>query len=273
MENRVGTLAIVVLCAASVGCSGQDAPSSTSIVEPLQAATPKQAPVPAAVLSLSNGHTVEFYKLGGRALVSETGAAYSAPVVTHAMMRMALPDLWKQLAPGSPVPSAVTDMQAETDSPTPPKGYTPANATTSPPASGGVLRAAASPTTAATTIHPDAPVGCNNGCCDYSWLSTFGACTGGSDYSWFLYNYGWSWVNVGDVQDAYTFVCAAEQSTWNINISGSGGIWTIPAATWRTYDYHAGNTFWSDGDITSSVNTASEPHLHAYCGLAYYDVW
>jgi hypothetical protein len=50
-----------------------------------------------------------------------------------------------------------------------------------------------------------APVGCNNGCCDYQWLATLTDCKKYWDFNWFNYNYDLSKVNTSTSQALHTY--------------------------------------------------------------------
>jgi len=118
-----------------------------------------------------------------------------------------------------------------------------------------------------------APQGCNNGCCDAQWLSTFHQCQTRGSYSWFLYNYTWSSANNTNVEWYEGLVCSASgTSTYSVSISGGGGgVWSVPQATYRTYWWLAGTTcnpFCGPAkkNFTTSVNSSAAPRLHTYCG-------
>ena len=117
-----------------------------------------------------------------------------------------------------------------------------------------------------------APVGCNNGCCDYEWLKTFTACGGnGYDYNWFHYNYGWSSVKVYDADTYLTFACAAiGSSQFKVSVEGGGGgSWTLAERQYRKLTVIA-PVCCNDPDISSKVNSSTTPALHTHCGAVAY---
>jgi hypothetical protein len=272
MLKQFGWTAISVVLA---GCAGDiSIPPSSSTSRPLDSVRPAgglTTPTPAASLQLPNGNTVEFYRIAGRVLVSEDGAAYTPPVLTPSLMKSRLPDLWTALAPGLPVPQALNDLQAMLDSPVPPPDFKPGT-TQGPPgfSSGGMSADLAQPGTSDEGLRAS-PVGCNNGCCDYDWLSsTFFECSNSvaEPVNWFLFNYGWSYADDTGVSDVWTMVCAAEQSSQTININGYGGTWTVDEAHYKEFHYLNCLWPWCTGQtLTSSVNSSTNPHLHTYCGV------
>jgi hypothetical protein len=242
-------------------------------------AQPSGAPKPVASVSLPNGNAVEFYDFGQDVMVSEVGQAGTPPVFTNANWpetfkkgdanrQNTLEEIWKIAAPSQPVPQALLDIQARWIKSTavqPPATNIPKM---SHEASGIPFgQTGNGPSSLPKTA---APSGCNNGCCDYQWLSsTFGECTAIGDYSWFLYNYGYSWANIYDVDWYSGIVCgAAGISQWNLHVSsGAGGSWPVPAGTYRTYRWTAG---WFNKDLTSNVNTSTAQALHTQCGVIWH---
>lgn len=75
-----------------------------------------------------------------------------------------------------------------------------------------------------------------------------------------------TYVNRADISQVHTFVCAAEPSQWSISVAGSGGSWTIPAATYRTFQWVECAWPWCGGNLYSNVNTSTSLALHTYCG-------
>lgn len=233
------------------------------------AANPGSAPTPVASLTLTSGQIVEFYDFGSAALIVETGAAYSSPAVNSAGAIPAdqLAEIWTRLAPGAPVPPALADLQ---------------HRLTSMPAASATPRAVASTTTGGArpripgTALPAAPVGCNNGCCDATWLTTLAECQGsGWNYSWFLYNGGWSTATSTDDIAYQGLVCSAQgTSTFSVSIGGSSGTWNIPEATYHWFHWTAGTDLFGSFNpktLSSAVNSAANQHLHTYCGRVLYD--
>jgi hypothetical protein len=274
---RVGP---IIVLAAAVGCGdstdGGDVTAKTDNPSaPAPIAVPS-TPTSIASLALPNGNTVEFYNVGGFPLISELGAAYTAPAFESGVTKRRLPDIWRALAPSVPVPEALNKLQAIMDSPVPPPDAIP-----NPPAGMSYLRGEQPP-----SPQPNgsdlmaAPVGCNNGCCDYDWLSTFTECDGGivcpddgggPDYTWFQYNDVWSTDHSTNINVVSAFVCAAENSTWSISVNGSGGTWSIPAAHYRRFLWQGCDFFWCGQSMTSSVNSPSATALHTHCGSVCYN--
>ena len=260
---------IVYMATSLSACGGEPIPgdqaggNSPSVDQRRVLLAASNSPKPVASLRLENGNMLEFFDFGSGALASESGAAYTAPMFNGQVKHTnQLVNIWKSLAPQTPVPVALDNLQARLMN-------LPENvarsAGTSKPATGGI-----------EGIVPMSQNGCNNGCCDYAWLSTFSQCTvGGADYSWFLYNYGYTWSNVGNVNDYNGMVCSAQgTSQYSVNLGGSGGVWSVPEATYRTYGWLAGWSVWCFGfcneDLSSTVNTSTSQHLHTYCGQVWH---
>ena len=115
-----------------------------------------------------------------------------------------------------------------------------------------------------------APSGCNNGCCDYQWLSGFIECSTNGDYSWFYYKSGSSYGKGDDAFHFRAMACAAVgDSIYRVHIqSGGGGTWTLPQGYYRTVGA-TGGTF-DDPNVGSYVNWGKTPHLHSHCGIIYF---
>ncbi len=251
--------------------------------DPLQVSTENPSnvpssstPIPVADFALPNGNVVEFYDLGSGVLVSELGKAGVSPVIdketsldspeSPANGSDRLTALWKSIAPNREIPKSLRDIQTRWIK----QGATPYSVpkpSMAPEFSGLPMK----PTMSSTNPMPKAaaPTGCNNGCCDEAWLRTLSQCSLHLDYSWFLFNYGYSWVNSNSVDWYRGLVCAAKgTSSWKVNVSdGHGGTWSIPEAHYRTYYWIAGLF---DKDVRSSVNTSSHQALHTYCGSVSY---
>jgi hypothetical protein len=256
------------------GCAtatGDDAPGDQAAdvatdesAQPIALAAGSGSPATlVASLKLEGGQVIEFHDFGGSALIVESAAAYTRPVLDSAEPTAdQLVSIWTRLAPGTSVPPALRDLQRRlTDQPSSP----PAPKLLPPPVFGG------DPIGRSGAALPNAPVGCNNGCCDASWLSTLAECQGGGfSFSWFLYNYAWSSSNGGSNREYQGLVCSAVgTSTFSVNIGGSGGTWSIPEATLRWFHWVAGTDIFGNPNrqsLASSVNSPSAAHLHTYCG-------
>ena len=216
-----------------------------------------------AALKLEGGHVIEFHDFGSSALIVEAAAAYTPPVLDSAEPTSdQLVSIWTRLAPGTSVPPALQELQRRL---------------TNLPAGSAAPKVLSRPVFGGDAIGrsgaalPAAPVGCNNGCCDASWLSTLAECQGGGwSFNWFLYNYGWSTSNGGSNREYQGLVCSAlGTSTFSVNIGGSGGTWSVPEATYRWFHWVAGTDIFGNPNrqsLASSVNSASFTHLHTYCG-------
>jgi hypothetical protein len=253
---------------AAYGCGGADGAEVTPAASTDEVTAPSAAPgkTPVASLQLSNGHVVEFYDFERGAIISETGAVGTPPSFNRRgpIRGNELRDIWVSLAPGEPVPKALTDLQEKL-------GKTPQNPQPAPdprPASGGEVlpeKPAAVPDGTLAV-----PTGCNNGCCDWDWLSTFWQCQNPFDYNWFQFNYGWSWTESDDVFAFAGMACSAEgTSTYSVLVSGGGGTWSVPQQTYRTSSWVA--PWWpifgfQTERLRSRVNSSSNQHLHTHCG-------
>jgi hypothetical protein len=267
-----GALALFAVSCTQSDTANPSAPDQPAITAP---AARNLGAKPIAAVDLKDGHAVEFYDFGEDVLISETGKAGTSHYFTADNQPSALikngvaPDqvlsqVWSAISPGSAVPKPLLDIQARWKAAPPPT-----NAARTPDFS---HEASGTPFGQSLEIPQPlakaaAPVGCNNGCCDFQWLSTFSQCGSNFDYHWFLYNYGWSYANSGDVDYYSGMACSASgTSTFKVNMSdGTGGTWSVPQATYRTFYWSSG--FWGfNRTLTSSVNTSSNQHLHTYCG-------
>lgn len=277
-HRNSGTAAMAALAAMLVAACSTEEPKEAAPLQPQLESrnNPSATPKPVADITLPNGNKVEFYDFGHGVLVSETGEAGTTPVLDKADATAALGKnasgseklaaLWRSVAPNEAVPGSLqairqrwTNMPAQ-----PPAASRPSLA----PNFSGIpmgpgLRSSIPLGKAA------APVGCNNGCCDESWLRTLNYCSTHMDYSWFLFNYGYSYANSNGIDYYRGLVCSASgTSSFRVSISdGSGGTWSVAQATYRTYYWIAG--VW-DRDMTSSVNSSGNQHLHTYCGTVSY---
>jgi hypothetical protein len=231
---------------------------------------------PVAQITLSNDHSIEFYDFGQDALIAEVGKAGSEQffkegnqprdLLKNGVARTELlSQVWKSISPATAVPQSLLDIQARW------KGAAPAQPSPSQieikPFEASGLSLGQSRETSSPLQKAAAPQGCNNGCCDYQWLATFNECKLIHDYNWFLYNYGWSYANSGDVDYYEGMACSASgTSTFKLSMSdGTGGTWSVPEATYRRVYWTSG--FWGfNRSMTSSVNSSTNQHLHTYCG-------
>jgi hypothetical protein len=275
--RSLGTAVAGAMALFAMACNqGENANPSSSPATKLNTASPSKEMKPIAQIALSKDHSIEFYDFGNDALIAEVGKAGDAHYFNdqnepQALLKNGtsrteiLSQVWKSISPETPVPAALLDIQARWKN-APPSQPKPAGIDVKPFEASG-LNLGLSREFSAPLQKTAAPVGCNNGCCDYQWLSTFKECKLVHDYNWFLYNYGWSYANSGDVDYYEGMVCAATgTSTFKMNMSdGTGGTWTVPQATYRRVYWTSG--FWGfNRTLTSSVNSSANSHLHTYCG-------
>jgi hypothetical protein len=255
------TLLLAGLFGCMLGCATEAEPSD-KLADVVAVEEALSSPTPVASLKLTSGSTVDFYDFGSAALVVETGAAYSSPAlnIKGSIPLDQLVSTWTHLAPKTPAPPALEQLQRRLMS-LPVDSNAPDMAPSlddmpSLDTGGDKLGDIGSAKT-------NAPVGCNNGCCDFNWLSTLAECQGNYSYRWFLYNYGWSYASSNNDALYQGLVCSAQgTSTYSVQISGSGGVWSIPQATYRWFHWSSGTR----RNMTSSVNASSNQHLHTYCG-------
>jgi hypothetical protein len=225
-------------------------------------------PLAAASLKLPNGNTLEFHDFESGALLIESGeagvvSAFSDEESPAAKSLKALnaedriAGVWKAFAPDRPLPMALAAMQVRW------KGNRLPAVPAKPTLFEGFGPSAIS-RTGAPLAKSAAPDGCNNGCCDFQWLSTFSDCKRLHEYNWFYFNAGYSWQNANGIDHMEGMVCAANGiSQWKMNINGSGGSWPVQPAHYKHWSWIAG---WFDQDMKSSVNTSAAQALHTYCG-------
>jgi hypothetical protein len=240
-----------------------------------------------ASIELTNGNVVEIYDFDDRVLVSEVGRAYVAPMgpeATALANKNRLVDLFTTLRPDIPVPPALVQLQSRLsvdDSPidtvrVQSVASQPMQVTTAGVASGAVTGA---PAAAASSMNGKDSAGggygvqsdnaCSNGCCDDTWLKN-NICSGlsGYNYSWYLFDYGWSYENSGSISDFYGAACAGiGTSLYTVSIQdGSGGSWSVPEGTYRTFGWHKCLFGCFNDWEHSTVNSQADQHLHTYCG-------
>jgi len=249
------------------------------------AAPAPRTPKPVASAVAYNGNVVEFYDAGDRVLVSEIGAAYSNPVFDAQGKRAdRLSDIWRSVAPNAPFPQALAQLETRMDAarklglsdhkdalPPPPAVFE--SRPESPRVGGRLMSESSMPKSG--TVTTSALEGCNNGCCDRAWLSTFNQCQGTIDGHWFLFNYGSTWATSTNITNYSGLVCSANgTSRYSVNIGTGHWWWDVPQATYRTFWWWAADSIWCGGfcpaDMTSYVNGLT-PHLHTYCGWVLYD--
>lgn len=270
---KTGMLAGLALLGVSCTQSGEEAgaPSDRALIAP-QSLEKEITPKPFASIAMPNGNEVEFYDFESSTLIVESGVAGTPPVMTKDFKKslentsFASPGdrlfaVWNKLAPTSPIPEGLKAFHQRWKD-------RPANAATrvrprvSLELSGPSVLG--SREISGPMAKKAAPQGCNNGCCDFEWLSTFGECQPDWDVNWFFFNAKASKANVPDVERMVSMVCAATgTSQWSFHIGDSKANWSVAQQHFKTFSWSAG---WFDQDLSSSVNSAAAPRLHTYCG-------
>jgi hypothetical protein len=226
-----------------------------------------------ASMTMENGNTVEFHDLYPNVLIIELGEAYNSRATDQIPREMAsrenMVEIWDILSKESldprPAPDSLVGAQNQSTD------------TTDSEALHETSDDTISEFSSDMGIAPEggrAPVGCNNGCCDYDWLSTFSQCSNANNYPfhWAFYSAGWSYANRTHNWRYEGMVCSAiGTSTWTVSKDGSPLTWYVPEAHYVTYFWVAGHSGWPFyswyyKDITSSVNSVPSPHMHTYCG-------
>jgi len=258
------------------------------------AAPAPRAPKPVASAVAPNGNVVEFYDGGDGVLVSETGVALSSPVFDPQGKRPErLLEAWRSVAPNDPFPQALAQLEKRMNAihklgiersrssahknalPPPPALFK--SRPESKPVGGWLTPESSTPKSEMTATR--VLEGCDNGCCDRQWLSTFEQCQVlGWDRNWFLFNYGATWADYRDITWYSGLVCSAKgTSQYDVKIGGTRWLWAVPQATFRTFFWIAAYDFLGcfglcGEDMTSSVNTHSiAQQLHTYCGSIIFD--
>jgi len=278
--------AFVPLCVLTAlsACGGADGGQPNAEIGEAPTATPRSAsytstlPPPVAQLTLDNGNHIDFYDLdSGGAVLIESGVHYSPQRLTPEHRRSSYADVWKAFKADVPVPQTLIKLDAK-------QKVRAEQAQRMAGREGLQTQAAPLERTqllsAAKPYNSPDPVGCNNGCCDYDWLSTFYQCVWsyGRDPdlgNLFNYNYGYSDSSYGTLsQDFanqwYHFACSAEgtsvfHSEWNCFYASHNVTYNVSEATWIA----PSNTCWYGANGYTTVNSWNNQHLHTYC----YKAW
>jgi hypothetical protein len=245
-------------------------------------------PAPIASTTLPQGNIVEFFEFDSGVLVSERGKAYAEHTLDRipGAQRTDLIEIWKAIAPNEPLPAALLDAQhrlAQKSRNGPQEDTAPHVQLRSGPVMDPNSEA---PTQNGWTDGAElagvlGPIGCNNGCCDPSWLLTFSQCHTGQ-WNWFLFNYWWSTADtVSKVYMADAMACAAiGWSRYRVDVHGSGThYWWVPEAHFQTFFWLAGTYFCFPGImcydkkvVRAHVNIDSAWNLHTQCGSVWYNL-
>jgi hypothetical protein len=267
----VGLLGILPAC-----LSGESTPANTTPSETTSGVS-SPLPEPLAQIKQDNGNTISFYDLKGTSLITGEGPAGNPPAFPPDMPTGNADVLaaWNKVSGGRTAPQALVDFQKRLAA-NPARPVNVKVTKVAPSATTGGLSAENGPlNTPEGTLA--APTGCNNGCCDATWLATFGECEKYLNWNWFLYNYGYSEANATNVNYVTAMVCSASgTSSWNFWIGGTDDgaenyVWSVPEAHYLETSWSRGNWPWdTSGTMYSYVNSASNRHLHTQCGTVQY---
>ena len=299
MKRHLTTILLVL-----AGCGAVDDPASSNQPEiaasfendSLDITTQNRAPtgplgelVPTVSIALQNGNTVDIYNFHKAALVLERGEAYTAPRVpalAGSMRADRLVELFHSLRPDLPVPAGLVDLQREL---TTARGPAPtqeaarkltaeaqALSQAALVAPGGVSGGGqVAHTRDGIGVQTNSLIGCNNGCCDTDWtrntLCSDYTAKFGWDYTWYLFNYGWSYANSSSNWYYGGTMCSATgTSTFRVSVGdGDGGTWSVLQQHYLLWWWAAGTDYWGNFNmepVSSSVNSSTDSHLHMYCG-------
>jgi hypothetical protein len=266
LGRRSGILAALLV----VGCGGvgeadhaQSDPSVSSDRFAVNSAVPT-LPI-LGLLKAVNGNAVTFYDTGDGVLISEQGAPPSRPALRTIPTAITtdVAAIWTYLAPGEPVPAAVTAAQNR-------KVDGSSNSDTN----GGteIVLGGGRPVAASRTAQPDTPDGCNNGCCDSTWLvNTF--CDLQGSWDWFLPAPQYWWSHAQSTNNAFTSwageCSAVGWSHFVLTIRGTQYAWYVPEAHYQSNFWVAGTGFfgqWLTGTVISNVNQDYPPTPSTNCG-------
>ena len=263
-------------------------------------------PDPALSVTLTNGNVLEFYDLSSGVLVSEAGSATNPPLTSVPSMRALIESndlitLFNTVRPELPIPAVLIRLQDKLAAAALASQSVPGELSTESQSlpSTGSGAATGTPSVAASApgkgfgggadaggtssshsgggrssgLQPFDEQGCSNGCCDPTWLQA-NICQpiNGADYSWYLFNYGWSFENSTSIHFWTGYACAAVgTSTYTVSDSdGGGGTWSVGEGTYRWFHHDTICEFLQCAfNITGSVNSSSDPHLHTFCGFVH----
>jgi hypothetical protein len=288
---------VCTVLVATIGCGGlgsQDpsqGPSETSSEAPGAEVKTATTPVPVFTMELTTGSSISFYKVKDGALIAETGVAGRAQPILNSIKQQgkqlvdvffalrplslspaqdppkALVDLQNEIIAGtaaSSIPSADTSGSAEFESaalsqtapsaaPTNTSGGHPMTA----PKSGGVIQ--------------DTLIGCTNGCCDPVWTkNSLCSVPSYANWSWYDFNYGWSYANSTDDFEINATLCSAV-GTSVLVVNGSS--FPVAEGNYFTYYINEGCDGLCGADFNTQVNDPQDQHLHMYCGWVSPDIF
>jgi hypothetical protein len=241
-------------------------PSAESVISTTQ---------PVYAMDVGGGQTVEFYDLDGFSLVSESGPAnvprLALDSIDAAMAPSRPADLFRVLRPNATVPKVLVDLQEKSERRLAAAGPRPVSAVTRGITGAGFQGNATSKTNEdIASTSSQLQEGCNNGCCDREWLKTVGCGWTGYDWSWWQFNYGWSYVNASGLWYYRDNVCSASgTSRWTFSVCLNGCVtvtWDVPQGTYR-YEWGVEDNIFFSYSISSYVNSSNAQHLHNHCGV------
>jgi hypothetical protein len=282
-------MGLSILCACSSAVEPNQAPKEDVGAS---VAAVSGHPDPIASITLGDEHVIEFYNIGGGALVTESLTARTPSTlraIDDLLRANRLTDAFSLLSPGTPVPQALIDLEVMVRAAQPylaamraanasapssgasdsvRSGERSENAGSSQAsfAQGRLLTDTASPN---VVEHVNA---CSNICCDKEWLKANVCPHAANDTPWFLPDLGWETVST----DGISFVQAAEcagigTSDWVwYTTSPCGGIsynWAVKEGTALTATYSPGFCLWGGTNWGSAINSKADPHLNTFCGV------
>ncbi len=225
---------LFALVALPMACTAEE--EETSIVDP-------SAPI--TTVALDNGNQIEFYEPSpGMLLVSELGTAGVAPLASTERNPV---ELYRELAPGKPVPAALLAAQARSES--------------LPPGASPKVTAESQERTVAP--NPTASFIDNEACDDYWFNNNF--CTGSYDWSMCLLNH-WNgaYASLSSVDYVKHAVCAdIGNVTLRVQMGdGTGGLWTVLAGQYRTFSWKDNCLFGCNESTRGDILNASGDRFH-----------
>ena len=258
-----GLIALSLLCLA---CDREEVPSPAAPSSATPSNGKQKQLVPVLSQALGNGNVLEFFDLGDAALVSESGKAGGTTPADHGENHNVdqLLNVWQTALPGRPIPQILHDLQERLIKHSGFSQAVPDLKITKDFVGGEPFTPASGGPGPGAPLAKQSPI-CNNGCCDFNWVSRVPQCTDYNYFHWFLFNYGWSIINRNYLLFAWTYVCSSiGTSYYTLDFMGKGGILPVPEGGYRTFEIYAD---WPRRyNMTSSVNSESNQHMHTYCG-------
>lgn len=256
-----GALAFTLAGGLVAGCEGE--PAGNGPVLSGSSAGDAEEMVPVAALNFPSGQSIEFFDLGNGALISETGPA-GMPQMWKGDAKIepdALLNVWSRFSPKAAPPETLRKLHARlmnvprTRAPRK-LPQTESSQTPYQPVASGLPEGTVA-----------APQGCNNGCCDETWLKTFIECGERGDYHWYHPAAGKSSAKADDAFHFRGMVCAAVgPSSHRFHLEGKRDV-TVTLQEGRYRTIGATGSFFDDPNIGSYVNERGPQNRHAHCGV------